>query len=99
MHQLQLSGKALDQWWRARDNRLLGQAVLELTRKAAESGGVHLGQDYCYKAIGKLIVCVGPTCKLDCWLEAKYNKGRVKRHKCMKHGIFAKCYCEICVTF
>uniref|UniRef100_A0A0E0LSX8 Knottin scorpion toxin-like domain-containing protein n=1 Tax=Oryza punctata TaxID=4537 RepID=A0A0E0LSX8_ORYPU len=62
-------------------------------------GGSVSATDYCYKAIGKLIVCVGPTCKLDCWLEAKYNKARVKVHKCMKHGLFAKCYCEICTTF
>ncbi len=74
MHQLQLSGKALDQWWRARDNRLLGQAVLELTRKAAESGGVHLGQG------GEFLFCCSNS-RSAAWRETMPSVGGGKGSK------------------
>ncbi|KAG8046856.1 hypothetical protein GUJ93_ZPchr0008g12862 [Zizania palustris] len=56
-------------------------------------------EEICYEATTVSPLCLGFTCKLDCWVFAKANKSKMKIHKCLGKGYKYKCYCEVCRNY
>ncbi|KAG8046857.1 hypothetical protein GUJ93_ZPchr0008g11953 [Zizania palustris] len=50
----------------------------------------------CWDVTTNSIICLGFTCKFDCWSASKFVGAHVKVHRCLPSTFPTKCYCKLC---